>query len=73
MSNGETSDRGALEALLFQRVGVRDPLRHERLHSSVPKVTARRRTGGTRLHGEVIPGMPGTGIPAPSLPSEQVN
>lgn len=22
MSNGETSDRGALEALLFQRVGV---------------------------------------------------
>lgn len=48
MSSGGTSDRGALEALLFQRVGVRDPLRHERLRSSVPKVTARRRrrTGG---------------------------
>lgn len=45
MSNGGTSERGALEALLFQRVGVRDPLRHERLRGSVPKVTARRRTG----------------------------
>lgn len=74
LSNGETSDRGALEALLFQRVGVRDPLRHERLRSSVPKVTARRRrTGGVWLHREVIPGTAGTGIPAPSLPSQRVN
>jgi len=73
MSNGEPSDRGALEALLFQRVGVRDPLRHERLRSSVPKVTARRRRGpgGVWLHGEVIPGTPGTGIPAPPFPPSQ--
>lgn len=72
MSNGETSERGALEALLFQRVGVLDPLRHERLRSSIPKVTGeaaarrrRRRPGVRGCRGRSAWERLSPGLPSP--------